>query len=221
MIYNTNKDIQTESVALFGEDADKLLESLDIELGESTIAIGENVYDGAEAEQFLNENGILLYDDHIVLEGKQAEEYKARKAAEKKKAEEFDSNPRNTDGYRDPYNKGGRSVADYMKGRMEDSKRNLKSLDIADREREKRYKKHENDFYKQTMYTYKQAKNKGKNSKDDPKMKELKDNVAKSEKDLHNITGGNFDRATDAINRHMRRHPEQYKESSIFNFDIK
>ena len=85
MIYSNNDNIRTESVALFGNDADELLEFLDIELGESTIAIGENVYNGAEAERFLNENGIMLYEDHIVLEGKQAEEYKARKAAEKQK----------------------------------------------------------------------------------------------------------------------------------------
>ena len=84
MIYSVgNKSAYTESVALFGQDADEFLESVEVSLYEDTVAISENVYDGAEAEKFLAENGILLYEDHIVLEGRQALAYKNRKDSER------------------------------------------------------------------------------------------------------------------------------------------
>ena len=106
MIYSVNEssNVYTESVALFGQDADEFLESVEVALYENTVAIGENTYDGADAEAFLAENGIHLYEDHIVLEGKQAEEYLERKQKEfdanMRKYSEYDSKYDNNEGER-------------------------------------------------------------------------------------------------------------------------
>ena len=78
-IYKQNID----PIALTEVDADAFLESVGVELYKDSIAIDGTLYEGAYGEEVLAENGIFLYEDGIVLEGKQAEEYKARKAKEK------------------------------------------------------------------------------------------------------------------------------------------
>ena len=83
MIYNNPNTInETSNVILCGTEADSFLESYGITLFSDAVVIGEMVMDGITGENILAENGITLNEDHIVLEGKQAEEYKARKAKE-------------------------------------------------------------------------------------------------------------------------------------------
>lgn len=81
MIYSINN----EPITLYGEAADKFLESIGVELYEGYVVIDENTFLGADGEAILNENGIHLYEDHIVLEGNYAKDF-AKKTAEKTKA---------------------------------------------------------------------------------------------------------------------------------------
>lgn len=69
-----------DPIALTESDADEFLRDMDITLYEDTMVIEGTEYEGTYGEEVLAENGIFLYDDGIVLEGKQAEEYRARKA---------------------------------------------------------------------------------------------------------------------------------------------
>ena len=203
MIYSVNEssNTYTESVALFGQDADDFLESVEVALYEDTVAIGENVYDGADAEAFLAENGIMLYEDHIVLEGKQAEEYKARKAKEREEAKEKDnlrnsafgrvsigkfpdSMYPNANKYADKYNSYGLH--------KDDIKVSNKAHELQNRDKRTKLNK----------ATY--------NARDEEKSKKYFDS---------------WSRASDAnladIERHIRRHPKQFKESAFFDFDLK
>ena len=66
-------------ITLTEADADSFLESVGIQLYEDKISINGTLYEGSYGEEILNENGIFLYEDGIVLEGKQAEEYKRKK----------------------------------------------------------------------------------------------------------------------------------------------
>ena len=194
MIYSINESKSiVDRIALFGEEADNFLESVEVALYEDTVAIGENVYDGAEAEEFLAENGIHLYEDHIVLEGKQAEEYKARKEKEKKDKDDkenerlknrydYDGNWFSPPGVKERRDENGNRVPNNR-----DAKTKRTTLSAKDYERDKKA------------------------------MKVLKDEVDRR----GGVEFNKFTYATDATNRHIRRHPKQYKESTIFDFDLK
>lgn len=60
-------------VRLYGEAAINFLESIGVELFESTLSIDDVVYDGSYGEQILAENGVHLYEDGIIIEGKMAD----------------------------------------------------------------------------------------------------------------------------------------------------
>lgn len=90
MIYKNPNSSFNESISLFGVDADEFLESISVELYSDHITINEMPMDGCTGENILAENGIFLYEDGIVLEGEQAEEYKARKAKERKDAKKIE-----------------------------------------------------------------------------------------------------------------------------------
>ena len=177
MIYSVNEST-TNKIALFGQDADNFLESVGVALYENTVAIGENVYDGAEAEEFLAENGIFLYEDHIVLEGKQAEEYKARKAKERDERISAEAKREHHRIFNKDVGRTGRN----------DSERSEKVNEILKKETDRRYK----EF--------------------------LKNPSRKKEREYTNIDDASLD---DPINRHIRRHPKQFKESTFFDFDLK
>lgn len=87
MIYKNNN---ASTITLYGEAADDFLRSVGVELYEEHVVIGENTFLGADGEAILNENGIFLYEDHIILEGQEADAYRARKAKE-----ENENNPLN------------------------------------------------------------------------------------------------------------------------------
>ena len=90
-----------DPIALTEADADEFLRDMDITLYEDTIMIEGTEFEGTYGESILEANGIFLYEDGIVLEGKQADEYKARKAAEKEdnKKKEIDRARRRSRGY--------------------------------------------------------------------------------------------------------------------------
>lgn len=79
MIYSVNN----EPLVLTETDADNFLESVGIELFETTLSINGVMYNGTYGESILAENGIFLYEDGIVLEGPEADKYRARKAEER------------------------------------------------------------------------------------------------------------------------------------------
>ena len=76
-----------DPIALTESDADEFLRDMDITLYEDTIMIEGTEYEGTYGEEVLAENGIFLYEDGIVLEGKQVEEYLKREKAEKAEKE--------------------------------------------------------------------------------------------------------------------------------------
>ena len=212
MIYSVNESANTytESMALFGYDADEFLESVEVALYEDSVAIGENVYDGAEAEAFLAENGIHLYDDHIVLEGKQAEEYKARKAKEK-----ADANQKELDRWNHRYAPIGSTDYKYAKG-FKDAPTGYKNTGAnpnkSDRgidEDRKRYRKTQHKVITD------EANKEGYGKKE---VKGYTQNYNYSGKpDGYYGTINNM--VHDATDRHLRRHPKN--ESAIFDFELK
>lgn len=146
---------------------------------------------GEAADDFLYESGITLYEDCIVLEGEQAEEYKRRKAEEKAKKEKEEE---------ERYNR-----------RYDDDKFGLKNT--------------------YSNPTYKKLVKDGLNGDDDALKRSWKmradddrrmDNAAYiANKQYYNGSRPRNEKennyAIDATNKRMRRHPEQYKESSIFD----
>lgn len=196
MIYGNNGATSTP-VRLYGEVADNFLESVGVSIfDDGDIAIGESVYDTETACDILEESGIVLCEDCIVLEGKQAEEYKARKAKEKadrdsvlnKQALRRYPSPANNweDNYGNKYTKspttkklvkaglnGDDAALDKWATRYTDDQRRMSKASFIGNK----------DYY-----SGKRKMNEEENA-----------------------------RANDAVNRHMRRHPKQYKESTIFS----
>ena len=82
MIYSPNN----RPLVLVEAAADSFLESVGVKLYDNEISINGTLYEGSYGESILADNGIFLYEDGIVLEGEQAEDYKARKAKEKAKS---------------------------------------------------------------------------------------------------------------------------------------
>lgn len=90
MIYNIGSTIE-----LVGQEADNFLEASGITICDDEIIIEDAVVEFNAAIEHLAENGISLYEDCIILEGKQAEEYKARKAKEKEDRDKQDLEEKN------------------------------------------------------------------------------------------------------------------------------
>ena len=86
MIYTPN----IEPLVLTEADADSFLESVGIELFETTLSINGVMYNGTYGESILAKNGIFLYEDGIILEGPEADKYRARKAEEQRIAKSKD-----------------------------------------------------------------------------------------------------------------------------------
>ena len=61
-----------DPIALTESDADEFLRDMDITLYEDTIMIEGTEFEGTYGEEILAENGIFLYEDCIVLEGEAA-----------------------------------------------------------------------------------------------------------------------------------------------------
>lgn len=217
MIYSVNEStmVNTDKIALFGEEADNFLESVGVTLYENTIAIGENEYNGSDAEAFLNENGITLYEDHIVLEGQQAEEYKARKAKEK-----ADQKAKEDERFVRRYAPTGIFTGypgDKDRRYEHNNERTKKSPTIIS----PTYASKSDDI-RSTMATYINSKESDRRYKNFYSKKFGTDEYDKADKEADNHYHNRAE-AEDATNRHIRRHPDKYPkyESTIFDFDLK
>lgn len=208
MIYSPNNN---EPLVLVEADADSFLESVGVKLYDNEISINGTLYEGSYGESILAENGIFLYEDGIVLEGKQAEEYKARKAKErvdKNKTELDRANHRYAPvGSWDNKNGGYKNAPTGWKNRK-GLNPNYSSTG-ADKE-EKMHNRADRilnkDEYKKSSYA-------------DPENRVDPSKYSSGHKSIKpkGYAGTQRDFKRDALMRHMRRHPKQYKESTIFS----
>lgn len=192
-----------DPIALTESDADEFLRDMDITLYEDTMVIEGTEYEGTYGEEVLAENGIFLYDDGIVLEGKQAEEYKARKAKEKLDAEASDElRVRKRGNYQ---HSKDRALMGILNSEV---KKNPKKL-VGDVELDNMNSRAEKDAARGSS-----AWNRTVWDERNRRSKEYgySNNLER---------GNNILRANDAANRHKRRHPKQYakpkNESTIFS----
>ena len=199
MIYSVNN----KPLVLIESDADNFLESVGVRLYEDEISINGTLYEGVYGESILAENGIFLYEDGIVLEGEAAkkvtiQDYKARKEKEEiddyKKYKNHQKNAtrrRDTGFYvmsdMNPNYKNRYSDSNHNKTLRSDSARNKKVDAIIDKELSRR---------KQIIV--------GSDGKYDQRKSYAR-------------LSRNKDSAASALHRNMRRHPEQYIESTIFS----
>ena len=192
-IYNINNPITlTES------DADAFLRDKGITLYEDSIAIDGTLYEGTYGESILEASGIFLYEDGIVLEGKQAEEYWERKQNANYKLATEDRNNRER-----RYN----TTYDCKHTYAGDKNR---------RDKEGNFSKNNVD----RLHTISRSDHDRRMAVADAIKKELSrrgDGMAYHRTKIR----FNKDVVSDALNRHMRRHPKQYakpkNESTIFS----
>ena len=202
MIYSPNN----KPLVLVEADADAFLESVGVKLYDNEISINGTLYEGSYGESILAENGIFLYEDGIVLEGKQADEYKARK---KKEQMDIDKKDRDREKRRTLAGNKDRGVywtgSDFRLGSKDDDARSKKVDEMIDKERDSRSYEHKRAF----DIAYNKKFN---DSKANEKSRITGDNSM-------NFDVSNTSNARDALNRHMRRHPNQYakNESTIFS----
>ena len=140
MIYGNNN-----SVRLYGKVADNFLESVGVSIfDDGDIAIGESIFDLSTACDILEENGVILCEDCIVLEGEQAEEYKARKAKEKADAKKAYDERNKPNKYQYGTTKGDKYPG-YNNHSHKDIDRSLKADEMISRTRDRYFgdsKKH-------------------------------------------------------------------------------
>lgn len=197
---------KNESVTLSGLAADNFLESIgiDINIESKTISIGEMIIDGIAGEDILAENGIFLYEDGIVLEGKQADKYLTRKAEEaydakekdnERKERRYDDDYRPTVGIKNTINKDG-----------------TKYKGVGSREETKPPRRNSQDYHNQKMAE------RIRDSEESRRYYAAENDDNKQNRDAYERMKQNSAVAFDATNRHIRRHPKQYKESAIFKY---
>ena len=263
MIYSVNN----EPLVLTEDAADEFLESVGVELFEDEIGIDGTLYEGSYGEEILAEHGIFLYEDGIVLEGKQAEEYKARKAKEKADREDAED-AHKTRRYaltgskgdtirfgtptgakktynpfinkKDTFYRGNGNRNEYILIDKDDIDRGKKADSIVDNEQNKRYReykkaytrydnfdklssaqrKNDNEHARNTKgiiagRTANKTRNNNRDALESRYQKYSKD-VDSAYDHLNRVKRNRFE-ALDAADRHIRRHPKQYKESTIFS----
>lgn len=201
MIYNIGSTIE-----LVGQEADNFLEASGITIRDDEIIIEDAVVEFDAAIEHLAENGISLYEDCIILEGKQAEEYKARK-----KKEQMDTYKKDRDREKRRTLAGNKdrgvywTGSDFRLGSKDDDTRNKKVDEMIDKERDSRRYEHDRAF----KIAYNRDFNDSKANK--------KNRITSH--NLMNFDVSNVSNARDSLNRHMRRHPKQYakNESTIFD----
>lgn len=116
-----------DKIVLTEEDADEFLESIGVELYNDHMAIGEFTVSGIEGQNILEENGIFLYENCIMLDEINAKEYldKKQKEYDKKKADakhddemakaRLDRIENNSYVDRNPAFDKGRKIAEYRR----------------------------------------------------------------------------------------------------------
>lgn len=195
MIYNNS------SVKLYGEVADNFLESVGVNIfDDGDIAIGESIYDLSTGCDILEENGVILCEDCIVLEGKQAEEYKARKAKEKedRERERVIGSPREFNKYASRKN-DPQHADSYRFATDTIDKRKRAYYDASDK-----------------MANYGNLTRNRMDNVSTKRHRELVNDAISKGKHYTNAMNQTHVIA-DTYGRHKRRHPKQYKESTIFS----
>ena len=190
-----------ESTKLYGQDADEFLESMDICLYDDCLSIGEYVFNGINGNAILNENGIFLYEECIILEGQQAEEYKARKAKEIKdtKKIEMDRKERRY-GYKIQRSSNGKRFYTYDQSMTG----NTGSNSSSDKERSHDVKD-KMDIY-ENMRRFEAERSSNSNTEYGKNAKKSYANFMKNKPE-----------AADALNRRYRRHPETNRAKALRN----
>lgn len=167
---------------------------------------------GEEADMFLENNGIFLFEDCVVLEGEQAEAYRKRKADEKaaaEKAEEERAGRRsdNTVGNRAVYNQ---DFDKFNKELGNDINRHRKTQDIYLREvrrRRKNQNKAIDDYY---------------DAKGSDRI-ENKKALKNADKEMGNYLNSDYD-VKSSVNRRLRREEKTgkktFKESFIESIEF-
>lgn len=181
----------------------------------------------------------LFENISFINEGEQADTYKIRKEAEKDKQEREDMQryehrystdvgSKQTDQkLQKDYPDGKRSLMNSLK----DEENSLKDLGRKIKAQNKVFKHLDDDNPNIDARNRRIAKNSGMSEKEydrymkinnDPDYDETEDDI-KYSNDLENTDrfrrfakNAGHAQAYDAVNRHMRRHPKQYKESGIF-----
>lgn len=180
----------------------------------------------------------LFKNISFLNEGQQADDYKLRKEAEKDSQEReelqrfekrYGGNVGDKYGYeylKHKYPSGKRSLMDSL----DDESKSLKDMGRRIDARSKVYQHGENNPKSTEIREKKAMKNAGISDSEYRRLKKIDDwdyeetdddikftnnlaNTTRGRKAIMNL-GGN--QAEDAVNRHIRRHPKQYQESSLF-----
>ena len=191
----------------------------------------------------------IIFDEFTLLEGEQAENYKKRKAEEKLAKDKADQERRdrryprkgamyNAPGSKQSYSKSGERYkgqgdrVDYHMTTRDNFDRGYKATKLVSKDVDRRYE--ENDKARTAMQDYDayhdigdrpkgifKGKEKKKwdeeNEKNKSNKKALETEYKKANKNLHNTDSKV---AIDAANRHIRRHPKRYKESTFENIEM-
>ena len=158
---------------------------------------------------------MITFEESTLLEGEQAEAYKKRKAEEKEK--NHDPEDREIYAKDSKYNQNRRNAGDqattkhmsnYLKTADKDWDRKLKSIKTVDKEIARRY-----DEGSPSVDAWNKKYNNMADGKETPRdFEKSRDEALKYYNQHKNIASHRIS-AEDATNRHMRRHPKQYKEA--------
>ena len=212
-----------ERIILTEADADEFLDSIGVTLYENSMTIGETEVSGVTGQAALQEYGIFLYEDCIMIQ-----EYVSDYDYKKYKDLKYNRSAEDDKEYRRYY---GRYKAEREKD------------DITIDPQKNFYYPHDKNQYYGTDHTVdrsnvlKQPNLSPKYKKDHLDKNSAIDNKANAavdreltrrgyqrangDKTLVDITYYNKPKMMDAKARHIRRHPDQYKESSSIFSSIK
>lgn len=188
------------NITLYGEAVDDFLKSCGIELYSDCVVIGENTFSCEDGEAILNENGVFLYEDGIVLEGQQADDYRARKAKEIRDNKKIDIDRKERRyGYKAKQGSKGKAYYSYnpsMNG-------NTGSNSASDKERSFDVRNKMTSIENKRRFEYERSS--------DSYDKEY----AKNNRTAYMNFMKNKPEATDALNRRYRRHPEANRAKTL------
>ena len=198
--------IYSRQIRLEGQEADNFLEASGITICDDEIIIEDAVVEFDAAIEHLAKNGISLYEDCIILEGKQAEEYKARKA--KEKDEEIKKEDIST-AHRNDRNVG------YKTRRYDIITKKQTNTDFMsgyNKQDEGKMKKDYQNRDKAAKVFSREIQRRSKDDSGKVRKIETDEDGVMIDRDYRDFT-----KAADATMRHVRRHPKQYSESTIFD----
>lgn len=208
--------LYNDGIILTEADADEFLEFVGVELFENHIMINGQHYSGSNGEAILESNGIFLYEDHILVEGQQADEYyKARRERAKEEDQKWE------DQYQKRYGNTKTITTLVPKdriyhGRGDDTYQNknytsggvshdrVKKTNLSPRDKIAHWNKNSREFNKAHLDVAKEKT-----------RRDIENDWANPDQKVDGInTMYKHATAADALARHRRRHPDQYKEAA-------